>query len=117
MAHLVVPEKICPFEVQLVGVVEGTHLQEEVISVGRLPVKVCEVLGWKSRLRLWLKKIVKPEIGEQHERAAVIRVIAHEQVRHWSFRRRSFDCRMRIDDAGRSIETGIGDAPDAYASV
>ena len=60
---------------------------------------------------------VETEIRRQHESAAVIRVISHEEIGHRSLRRRRLQRWVRIDDARRGKESGIRDSPDAGIAV
>ena len=47
----------------------------------------------------------------------MVGVISHKKISHRSLGRRGFESRMRIDDAGGSIEPGIRDAPDPRVPV
>ena len=60
---------------------------------------------------------VEPEIGAQHERAIVIDVVAHVVVGGRCLRRRRFQRRMRMDDAGGDVEAGLGNTDHAGAPV
>ena len=71
----------------------------------------------KLRIVLGLEENVEAEIGVEHECAAVIGVVAHEEVGHGSLRRRGFQRGMRVDDAGGSVEAGIGNSPDSGVAV
>src|SRR5208283_7669 len=62
-------------------------------------------------------RAVKPKIRRQHERAAMVRVIAFEQVGH----RRLWGCRlqgrMRIDHAFRSEKSRVRNTPNSRLAI
>ena len=64
-----------------------------------------------------MKNTVEAEVRGEHERAAVVGVVAHEEVGHRSLRRGGLQRGMRVDDAGRSEESRIRDSPDSGVAV
>src|SRR5579859_1783868 len=105
MRKLIVEEWIRAFQVELVQISRCAYVQIKVVTVR------CSEIEWHARLRRRRrfrhrrKRSVKTEICRKHERAAVVRVVGKKQVGHRRLRRRSFQRRMRIDDARRSIKT------------
>ena len=53
----------------------------------------------------------------EHEGAPVVPVVVEVEVGDRRLGRGGLDRRIRIDDSGRGVETGIGDAPDAHPPV
>ncbi len=47
----------------------------------------------------------------------MVGIVSHEQIRHGSLRRGCLQRGMRVDDAGRGKEAGIGNSPDANAAI
>ena len=93
---------------------ERAHLQEELVAAGRA------VVEGHPRLRpLGLgphrEARVEAEVGGQHERAVVERVVAQVVVGDRRLRRHRLQRRMRVDHAGRDVEARIRDAPHADA--
>ena len=66
---------------------------------------------------MWAEESVETEIRGKHEGAAVVGVVALEEIGHGGLWRSGFEGGMRVDHAGGSEKSGIGDAPDAGFAV
>ena len=118
MRHLIVPQPIgVVLEGEPCGVPDRPHAQEELVAVLRAVIEPPFPALRQRGILLRPEENVEPEVRVQHERAAVIRVIAEKEVGHGRFGRSGLDRRMRIDDARRSVKPGIRNAPDAHLAV
>ena len=115
MPHHLVPKRdVCAelLAVNVVGVGERSHLEKILVAVLRAVLEGFEVRGLGrhghgSRLP---EARVEIEGVRQEERPVVMKVVAYEPVADRRLRRSGFDRRMRVDDPGGRIKTGIRDA-------
>ena len=100
VADLVAPEEVLALEIEFVGVGQRPHLEEEVIEHHESPQseQLPSPRG-KTGLGPGFEEVIDAEIGLQHECAAMIGIVAHEQIGHGRFRRSRFERRVRINDA------------------
>src|ERR1019366_1951346 len=115
--RLVVPQKGLSVEVLSVDIRDRPYGAEKVVTTGGAVVEGLALLGRQRRIVLRLERAVEAEIRRQHEGSAVIAIVAHEQVGHGGLRRGRLQGGMRVDDAGRGEEAGVGDSPDADTAI
>ena len=96
---------------------DGPYVQIKLVTVFGAVVEGHGSLRRELRIFLRLERTIESEIRVQHERAAVVGVIAHEEIGHGSLRGSRFQSRMRVDDAGGSEEAGIRNSPDARVPI
>ena len=92
-------------------------MQVKLIGVGGSPIEGGPCLGRQLWILLRHEENIEAEVGVEHEGAAVVSVVAHEEVGHGRLGRSGFQRGMGIDDAGRGEEAGIGNSPDAGVAV
>src|SRR5262245_24667456 len=85
MLHRFVPEGDITLEIFRVGVGEGTHLQEELVTIGCSVFEfVCEILGW-IRTRP-AERGHEVEDVRQEQSAIVMPIVADEPIGHGRLR-------------------------------
>src|SRR5437016_6997014 len=77
MLELLGPVRVSVLEVQIVGIPERPHVQIKLVTVGRAVVER-QASGRRRRtsLAFW-EAGVKAEVGGQHKRAVMKRIVAH----------------------------------------
>src|SRR5438309_4102083 len=110
-----IPKSDSILEVALVGVLERTEVEIELVAVGRFVIEALHAPG--RRLRARLAEAGKEIKGVRQKEGAVVMKIVEEPVGNRRLRRDGFQCRMSIDHAGRRVKARIRDSPDPHVAV
>ena len=116
MLHLVRIQRVCSLEVFVFHLLEVPGVQVKPVGIGRPKIKRhrgLRLLGIAPRL----EEDIEAEICRQHKRAAMVRVVALEKIRHRGLGAGCDECGMRIDDARRGIKSRVRNPPDAHLAV
>ncbi len=118
VVHVDGPVRILVFEVEFVGVGEGTELEEELVGVGGAVVEGFAELGGRGgSAGARGEGAVEAEVGAEHEGSVMEGVVAHEVVADGGLGRGGLERGVGVDHAGGDVEAGVGDAPHADAPV
>ena len=114
--HNFVPERDVAFEILGVGVGQRTHVQKELVAVGRAVLEV--VIEFLGRLRPGPAEIRhEVENVRQKQSSVVMPIVADKPIGHRRLRRGRLQSRMRVDHAGIRVEAGIRDTGHAHLAV
>ena len=118
VADLIVPQRARSGREKLTQRAERSLLEEPLVAVVRAVLERHPLARLGRRVVLRAERTVERKVRRQHERAAVVGVVAlAEQINHRRLGRGGLDGGVRVDDARRRVEARIRDAPDADASV